>query len=166
MKHPTEDQRIMAGLIPRRFIIHIIVLSIWTAALGYAALTGQIRSPVTVSSSASIHFTSANTQCDPSITCSVSDIFQISCTITSGLSVICGNTSIQTGEKYDIVANVTGGVPSSSHTWQAASSNGIVTPTPATNTLSLDSTGNGSFKVVVQGSLTLTGADVVTVNIT
>ena len=159
----------MAGLIPRRFVIHIIVLSIWTAALGYAALTATVRSPVTVNSAAAIHITSASTQCDPSITCLVPpDVFQPTCTITAGTSVSCGNTVIQLGEKYDIIVNVAGGVADSIHNWQAlvSSNPSPVAPTPDHNTFTLDSNGNGSFTVLVVASASLPGSDVVTVNIT
>ncbi len=156
----------LKSFIPRRFLLQFIVLSIWTAALGYAAFTATIKSPVTVVPASTFHVTSASTECDPSIQCAASDIFQPTCTITGGTSVTCGNTSIQAGEIYDINVTVAGGSPGSTHNWSASSQSSIVTPTPSSGSFTLDSSGSQSFTVKVVSALSLSGSDTVTVNVT
>jgi hypothetical protein len=148
----------------KRFIPHFVVLSIWVSVLVYASFSATVKSPVTVASS--FHIVSASTQCDASITCSVLDVFQPSCTVASATSVNCGGTTVQAGESYDIIVNVAGGVPGSSHSWTAASTSSIVTPTPPSGSYVLTSTGTGSFSVKVTTSIGITGTDTVTVTVT
>lgn len=146
----------------KRFIPHFIVLSVWVSVLVYASLTATVKSPVNVAPT--FHITSAKTQCDPSIVCSVLDVFQPSCTLNSATSVSCGSTTIQAGESYDITVDVEGGVPASVHSWTASSPSGVVIPTP-TGSYTLSSGGTGTFTVEVTGSISLSGTDTVTVTV-
>jgi hypothetical protein len=148
----------------KRFIPELIVLSIWVSAVAYASFTATVKSPVNVASS--FHIVSASTQCDTSITCSILDVFQSSCTISSATSVNCGDTTVQAGETYDIVVNVAGGLAGSTHSWTATSTSSIVTPTPPSGTYVLTPTGTGYFSVKVTTSIGLTGSDTVTVTVT
>jgi hypothetical protein len=147
----------------KRFILHLVVLSIWVSVLVYASFSATVKSPVTVASS--FHIVSASTQCDASITCSILDVFQPSCTVASATSVNCGGTTVQAGESYDIIVNVAGGVAGSSHSWTAASTSSVVSPTPSGSYV-LTSTGTGNFSVKVTTSLGVTGTDTVTVTVT
>lgn len=146
----------------KRFIPHFIVLSVWVSVLVYASFTATVKSPVNVAPT--FHITSAKTQCDPSIVCSVLDVFQPSCTINSATSVSCGSTTIQAGESYDITVDVAGGVPASTHSWIASSASSIVTPAP-TGSYTLSGSGTGTFTVKVTSSISLSGTDTVTVTV-
>jgi hypothetical protein len=130
--------------------------------LVYASFTATVKSPVTVAQS--FHIVAAKTQCDSSITCSILDIFQPSCTINSPTSVTCGGTTIQAGETYDIVIDVAGGVAGSTHSWTATSASNIVTPTPSGSYV-LNSGGTGTFAVKVTSSIGISGSDTVTVTV-
>lgn len=154
----------MNTIIPKRFVPHLVFVCIWLSLIVYASMNATIKSPVSVSPA--IHISSASTTCDPTITCSTLDTFQASCTITNGLSVSCGSTTIQAGETYDVVANVAGGTANSSHSWTATTSNGIVTPTPSTGSFSLNNGGAGSFTVKVVSVISTSGSDTVTVTVT
>lgn len=154
----------MDTIIPKRFVPHLIFVCIWLSLIVYASMNATIKSPVSVSPA--FHISSASTECDPTITCSALDTFQASCTITSGLSVSCGNTTIQAGEIYDIVANVAGGTAGTSHSWAATTSNGIVTPTPSTGSFNLNNSGAGTFTVKIVSVISTSGSDTVTVTVT
>ncbi|HEX4919577.1 MAG TPA: hypothetical protein VFV92_02430 [Candidatus Bathyarchaeia archaeon] len=153
----------MDTIIPKRFLPHLIFVCIWVSIFVYGAMNATIKSPVSVNPA--FHISSASTQCDPSITCSSLDVFQPSCTITGGLTVSCGSTTIQAGESYDIVANVAGGASGASHSWTATTANGIVSVNPSSGSFSLNSGGAGSFTVHVFSLLSTSGSDTVTVTV-
>ena len=154
----------MDTIIPKRFLPHLLFVCVWVSLFVYGSMNATIKSPVSVSPA--FHISSASTECDPTITCSTLDTFQTSCTITGGLSVSCGSTTIQAGEIYDVVANVAGGGAGASHSWTATTSNGIVTPTPSTGSFSFNNSGAGSFTVKIVSVISTSGSDTVTVTVT